>query len=161
LEGRNEMKLPEFELIQPHSVEEACCVLGEHNRKAVVLAGGTFLMVGLRYRLSKPAVVIDLKGLTEPDYVGRNECALLAQAAQLPAVPPIRNGATIGGNLCLDTRSGTAHAGGEEVHRMKVCGFDPKCIAVVSFAGAADIQDTIELFRRKEKGMNLLEGVLC
>jgi 4-hydroxybenzoyl-CoA reductase subunit beta len=33
-----------------------------------------------------------------------NECAPLAQAAQLVAVPPIRHGATIGGNLCLDTR---------------------------------------------------------
>jgi carbon-monoxide dehydrogenase medium subunit len=72
------MKLPEFELIQPHSVEEACSILREHNPKAVVLAGGTSLMVDLRYRLSKPAVVIDLKGLTALDYVGRNGGAGLA-----------------------------------------------------------------------------------
>jgi len=32
------------------------------------------------------------------------ECVLLAQAAQLVAIPPIRYGATVGGNLCLDTR---------------------------------------------------------
>jgi 4-hydroxybenzoyl-CoA reductase subunit beta len=85
-------------------------------------------MVALRYRLSKPAVVIDLKGLTDLDDVGRNgsgglaigsmvtletleksplvlnEYAPLAQAAQLVAIPSIRHGATIGGNLCLDTR---------------------------------------------------------
>ncbi len=122
------MKLPEFELIQPHSLQEACSSLGEHNRKAAILAGGTALMVGLRYRLSKPAVVIELKGLTALDYVSRNgsgglvigsmvtlealekspfvlnECAPLAQAVQLVAIPSIRHKATIGGNLCLDTR---------------------------------------------------------
>jgi len=122
------MKLPEFEFIQPHSLKEACSILGEHGKKAAILAGGTALMVGLRYRLSKPIVVIGLKGLNALDYVGRtksgglaigsmvtleileksslvlNECAPLAQAVQLVAIPSIRHGATIGGNLCLDTR---------------------------------------------------------
>jgi 4-hydroxybenzoyl-CoA reductase subunit beta len=122
------MELPEFELTQPHSLQEACAILGEHNRKAVLLAGGTALMVALRYRLSKPAVVIDLKGLTALNYVGPNgsgglaigsmvtletleksslvlnEYPSLAQAVQLAATPSIRHGATIGGNLCLDTR---------------------------------------------------------
>jgi 4-hydroxybenzoyl-CoA reductase subunit beta len=122
------MKLPEFELIQPRSLQEACSILGEHDRKVALLAGGTALVVGLRYRLRKPAVVIDLKELTALDYVGRNgsgglaigsmvtletleksplvlnECSLLAQAVRLVAVPSIRHGATIGGNLCLDTR---------------------------------------------------------
>jgi 4-hydroxybenzoyl-CoA reductase subunit beta len=122
------MKLPEFELIQPRSLQEACSILQKHEGKAVLLAGGTALMVGLRYGLSKPAVVIALKGLTALDYVGRNgsgglaigsmvalealeksplvlsECALLARAAHLVAIPSIRHKATIGGNLCLDTR---------------------------------------------------------
>jgi 4-hydroxybenzoyl-CoA reductase subunit beta len=122
------MKLPKFEFIQPHSLQEACSILREHDRKAALLAGGTALMVGLRYRLSTPAVVIGLKGLTALDYVARNESgglsigsmvtletleksplvlnefAPLAQAIQLVAIPPIRHGATIGGNLCLDTR---------------------------------------------------------
>jgi 4-hydroxybenzoyl-CoA reductase subunit beta len=122
------MRLPEFELIQPHSLQEACSILGEHNGKAAILAGGTALIVGLRYRLRKPAVVIDLKGLAALGYVAQsesgglaigsmvtletleksplvlNEYASLAEAAQLVAVPPIRHGATIGGNLCLDSR---------------------------------------------------------
>jgi len=122
------MKLPKFEFIQPHSLQEACSILGEHGKKAAILAGGTALMVGLRCGLSKPAVVIGLKGLTELDYVDRNgsgglaigsmvsletleksplvlnEYPALAQAAQFVAVPPIRHKATVGGNLCLDTR---------------------------------------------------------
>jgi 4-hydroxybenzoyl-CoA reductase subunit beta len=122
------MKLPVFEFIQPHSLQEACSILGEHDGKAAVLAGGTALMVGLRYRLNKPVVVIGLKGLTALDYVRRNESgglamgsmvtlealeksplvlneyAPLTQAAQLVGIPPVRHGATIGGNLCLDTR---------------------------------------------------------
>ena len=72
------MKLPKFEFIQPHSLQEACSILGEHDRKAAILAGGTALMVSLRYRLSKPAVVIGLKGLTALDYVGRNGSGGLA-----------------------------------------------------------------------------------
>jgi 4-hydroxybenzoyl-CoA reductase subunit beta len=122
------MKLPEFQFIRPHSLQEACSILGEHDRKTVLLAGGTALMVGLRYRLSKPAVVVDLKELTALNYVSRNESgglaigsmvtletldkslsalneyASLAQAVRLVAIPPIRHEATIGGNLCLDTR---------------------------------------------------------
>jgi 4-hydroxybenzoyl-CoA reductase subunit beta len=122
------MELPEFELVQPRSLQEACSVLGEHDGKAVLLAGGTALLVALRYRLRKPAVVIGLKGLTALDYVSRNgsggliigsmstlqtlekspsvlnDYPLLAQAIQLMAIPAIRNKATIGGNLCLDTR---------------------------------------------------------
>jgi len=122
------MRLPDFELIEPHSLQEACSILEKRDTKAVVLAGGTALLVGLRYRLSRPGVVVDLKGLTDLGLVSRsgsgglvigsmvtletiekspvvlNECPPLGQAARLVAVPSIRHGATLGGNLCLDTR---------------------------------------------------------
>ena len=122
------MRLSEFDLGQPRSLQEACSILREQGGRAVLLAGGTALMVGLRYRLGKPAVVIDLKGLTALKYMGGNEssglaigsmvtlealeksplilneCSLLAEAAQLAAIPSIRHEATLGGNLCLDTR---------------------------------------------------------
>ena len=52
------MKLPEFELIQPHSLEEACSLLGEHDREAAILAGSTALVVASRCRPSKPTVTI-------------------------------------------------------------------------------------------------------
>jgi 4-hydroxybenzoyl-CoA reductase subunit beta len=126
--GRDKMELPEFELVQPHSLQEACGILGKHKGKAMLLAGGTALLVALRYRLCKPAVIIGLKGLTALDYVSRNDsgglvigsmatlatleksssvlndCPPLAQAIRLLATPSVRNKATIGGNLCLDTR---------------------------------------------------------
>ncbi len=122
------MELPEFELVQPQSLQEACSILGAHDGKAVLLAGGTALLVALRYRLRQPAVVIGLKGLTALEYVSRNgsgdliigsmatlqtlekspfvlrDCPPLAQAIQLVASSSIRNKATIGGNLCLDNR---------------------------------------------------------
>ena len=122
------MRLPEFELVQPRSLHETCSILGEHGRRAVLLAGGTALMVALRCGLSKPSVVIGLKGLTALNHLDRNgsgqlgigsmvtletleksafvlnEYAPLAQAVRLVGVPSIRHEATIGGNLCLDTR---------------------------------------------------------
>ncbi|MFB3885053.1 MAG: xanthine dehydrogenase family protein subunit M [Thermodesulfobacteriota bacterium] len=122
------MKLPEFEFFQPHSLQEVFSILGTHDRKAALLAGGTALLVGLRYRLSRPSALIGLKELSALDYVDRNgsgglvigsmvtleslgrsplilnDYPSLAQAIQLVAVPSVRHKATIGGNLCLDTR---------------------------------------------------------
>jgi 4-hydroxybenzoyl-CoA reductase subunit beta len=122
------MRLPKFEFIQPHSLEEACSIMRGQDRKAAILAGGTALMVALQYRLSKPAVVIGLKGLNALDYVCRNGggglaigamvtletlgkspfvlngYAVLSQTIKLVAIPSVRHVATIGGNLCLDTR---------------------------------------------------------
>jgi hypothetical protein len=66
------MKLPGFELIQPHSLEEACSILGEHDGKAAILAGGTALVVASRYRLSKPAVY---PGDRKPRPLALDECA--------------------------------------------------------------------------------------
>jgi len=122
------MELPEFELVQPQSLQEACAILGKRKGKAMLLAGGTAAMVALRYRLREPAVVIGLKGLTALDDVSRNGSGglvigsmttlqtlekspfvlngypPLAQAIQLVASSAVRNKATIGGNLCLDNR---------------------------------------------------------
>ncbi len=122
------MRLPEFDFVQPRSLEEACSIYSEHCKDAALLAGGTALMVGLRYRLSKPAVVIGLKGLPDLENLRENEnggisigsmvtleaieqsaflsveLPGLVESARVAAVPPVRQKATIGGNLCLDTR---------------------------------------------------------
>lgn len=122
------MNLPKFKLIQPSSLKEACTVLREYDGKAALMAGGTAFIVYLRYRLRQPEAVIGLKGLTGLREISRNEngglsigamvtlmtietspliskeCPSLSQAAQMVAVPPIRQTATLGGNICLDSR---------------------------------------------------------
>ncbi len=121
------MNLPKFNYIQPHSLNEACLLLKEYENKATLLAGGTNIVVILRYRLKKPEVVIGLKGLEELKYISRNENGIsigsmvtletiekspvlikdypsLISAIQMVAIPPIRKMATIGGNICLDNR---------------------------------------------------------
>lgn len=122
------MNLPRFKWIQPSSLKEALTALREYDGNAALMAGGTAFIVYLRYRLRKPETVIGLKELTELKEISRNEdgglsigamvnlvtletsplilkeCPSLSQAARMVAVPPIRQEATLGGNICLDTR---------------------------------------------------------
>lgn len=122
------MYLPRFELIQPQSLKEVCNLLQEDRDKATLLAGGTALMVYLRYRLRQPTRVISMKSLHDLKAISqngngklvigamvslktietspliKNQWPALAEAAQMVAVPPIRQQATLGGNICLDTR---------------------------------------------------------
>lgn len=121
------MNLPQFEFIQSRSVEEALTLLQKYGEESVLLAGGTALIVHLRYRLKKPKVVIGLKGLRGLNHLSQNkegvtigsmvtletlerspmifhEFPPLISAIQKIAVPPVRNQATLGGNLCLENR---------------------------------------------------------
>jgi 4-hydroxybenzoyl-CoA reductase subunit beta len=94
----------------------------------MVLAGGTDLFPNMKRRQQTPATVVALRGIAalrgrsfgpdggltlgaltqlsaiEHDAAIAAAFPALAQAASLVATPPIRNMATLGGNLCLDTR---------------------------------------------------------
>lgn len=59
------MKPPPFEYFAPTSVEEAAALLAEHGDDAKVLAGGQSLIPLLSLRLARPAVLVDLNGVTE------------------------------------------------------------------------------------------------
>ncbi len=122
------MNLPKFELVQPQSLQDVCKLLQEDRDKAALLAGGTALIVYLRYRLRKPSRVVSLKALPALREISKNgngelvmgamvslktietstlilnHAPVLAEAVRLVAVPPIRQQATLGGNICLDTR---------------------------------------------------------
>lgn len=121
------MKLPTFKFIQPQSIEEICQILHENYGITALLAGGTSLIVSLRYRLKTPNIVIGMKGLSSLTYISHNEEGItigpmmtlealekspiilkefpsLVSTIKQIALPPIRNQATIGGNICLDTR---------------------------------------------------------
>lgn len=122
------MLLPPHEFTKPASLEEGLAVLARAGEGARILGGGTDVVLNMRNRLMKPAVLLSVRGLAElqrvterPDgtFVIGAACRLadLADhagiAARYPALTAafravasthVRNMATLGGNLNLDTR---------------------------------------------------------
>ena len=121
------MRLPLFEFRAPRTLEEAARILDGEGSKAMPLAGGTDLLPNMKRRQQVPQTLMSLRHIeslkrVELDGSGsrlgacltlseiaadsrfRNGLTALAQAASLVATPHIRNMATLGGNLCLDTR---------------------------------------------------------
>jgi len=121
------MRLPLFEFRAPRTLEEAACILDGERTNAMPLAGGTDLLPNMKRRQQVPRTLMSLRHieslnrlalndsgsllgacLTLSDIAAdprfRNGLTGLAQAASLVATPQIRNMATLGGNICLDTR---------------------------------------------------------
>jgi xanthine dehydrogenase YagS FAD-binding subunit len=119
--------MPEFELFQPGTVDEALRLLDQYGASAWVLAGGLDTFDWLKDRIKRPKAVIDLSGLKElagirewnggleigamttlTDVVRhpvvREKFPILAQGAEAAASPQIRNQGTIGGNVSQDAR---------------------------------------------------------
>jgi len=120
------MTLADFRLAQPLTVEDAvaaCC----QNPGSRYVAGGTDLLVNMRRGIAGPRVLVDLSGIDELTAISSDASGLtigagvtlaalarntevagryraLAQAAAAIAGPGHRAMATVGGNLCLDTR---------------------------------------------------------
>jgi 4-hydroxybenzoyl-CoA reductase subunit beta len=121
------MRLPVFDFRAPRTLEEAAQILSGEGPAAVPLAGGTDLLPNMKRRQQVPRTLISLRhipGLRQisidpsgsrigacltlseiaEDLRFRNGMMALWQAASQVATPQIRNMATLGGNLCLDTR---------------------------------------------------------
>lgn len=121
------MRLPLFEFRAPRTLEEAARILDGEGAKAMPLAGGTDLLPNMKRRQQVPRTLMSLRYTEGMNHVQLNgsgsrlgACVTLAdiaadsrfgngltalsQAASLVATPHIRNMATLGGNLCLDTR---------------------------------------------------------
>jgi len=121
------MRLPLFEFRAPRTIEEAARILDGEGTKAMALAGGTDLLPNMKRRQQVPGMLMSLRYIEDllqvrlehsgsrlgacvrladitADARFRNGLTALAQAASLVATPHIRNMATLGGNLCLDTR---------------------------------------------------------
>lgn len=115
-----------FVLRSPKSASEVVALLAA-NPLSRVLAGGTDLMPNLRRGIGAPDMLLDLSGIEELKQLRRDgqawligagvtlqslasdsqilaELPVLAQAAAAVAGPSHRGVATLGGNLCLDTR---------------------------------------------------------
>ncbi|MCB9915915.1 MAG: FAD binding domain-containing protein [Planctomycetes bacterium] len=122
------LRLPAFELARPASLDAALELLAAHGADALPIAGGTDLLPNMKHRLFEPKVLVSLQDVPElrgvrrtadgdlvlgamtrlADLAADEELAELApglvQAAGLVAGPQLRNAATLGGNVLLDTR---------------------------------------------------------
>ncbi len=121
------MRLPLFEFRAPRTIEEAARILDGERTNAMPLAGGTVLLPNMKRRQQVPRTLMSLRHIESlskmelsqsgsrlgacltlsdiaEDARFRNGLTALAQAASLVATPQIRNMATLGGNICLDTR---------------------------------------------------------
>jgi len=115
----------DFDLLRPATPAEACAALQAEGTLA--LAGGTDLLPNLRRGLHAPARLVDLSAIDGFQRITRDatgwhlgagatlaalahdralaaELPALAQAAGSVAGPAHRSAATLGGNLCQDTR---------------------------------------------------------
>ncbi len=120
------MRLPRFRYHAPRSVAEAATILAAEGDQAMLLSGGTDLLPNMKRRQQVPGTLIGLReiaelrqidngsglrlgaGLTLTEIVRdarvRERYPGLFQAAVQVATPHLRSMATLGGNLCLDTR---------------------------------------------------------
>lgn len=121
--------MKKFDHYEIDSISAACAMLGAYGGSMIPIAGGTDLITVLKADIlpQYPEAVLDLKGIPGlcdisekngflyigamavlRDIVGSEIVKLrysaLAEAADKVASPQIRNIATIGGNICQDTR---------------------------------------------------------
>jgi len=118
--------LSDFHLTRPNTIEEAVAACTKQPGSRYV-AGGTDLLVNMRRGITSPDLLVDLAGIDELSAINSDSqgvtigagvtiadlarntmiagkyCAI-TQAAEAIAGPGHRNMATVGGNLCLDTR---------------------------------------------------------
>lgn len=115
--------LPSFTYHEPHSLKEALRLLDELGGDAKILAGGTDLLVYMKYGLLRPRHIVNIKripglrgieekggyiaigALTRLSEIERSPLIkkyfpALHEAARSMASVQVRNMATIGGNLC-------------------------------------------------------------
>jgi 4-hydroxybenzoyl-CoA reductase subunit beta len=119
-------QMPAFAVRRPTSVAEAAALLASEPR-ARLLAGGTGLLPNLRRGIERPIMLVDLGAVHDFANIAVTDAGLslgagttlsrlaadehvahryraVAEAARLVAGPSHRSVATVGGNLCLDTR---------------------------------------------------------
>ena len=120
--------MAEFEYFEPKNLREACNLLDGYKDEAVILAGGTDLLVKVKEEIVEPHYVINIKRIPDLSYVTYGEGGLkigaltlfrditrsdvimdkypaLHSAARKMGSPLIRNLATLGGNLVQSSPS--------------------------------------------------------
>lgn len=117
-----DMKLPPLDYACPTSIAEAVALLASHDGEAKLLAGGQSLVPMLAFRVASPALLVDLRKLSELRQIAITDSAvtlgamvrwrdilehpqlstahpLLTRAVEHVAHYQIRNRGTVGGSL--------------------------------------------------------------
>jgi len=119
------IRLNEFELLTPHTLDEAVSIL-KKNEDSVIVAGGTDLIPKMKRGQFGPRFLVSLSSIEGLDFIVVEDETLrigsqttlrlieqaetgesftsLQEAVCQVATPIIRNSATLGGNLLQDTR---------------------------------------------------------
>jgi carbon-monoxide dehydrogenase medium subunit len=115
--------MKDFEYFDPKTVKEALPLLSQYKDEAKIIAGGQSLLVVMKQGLLAPEYVIDIKGISDLDYINDNGKGLrigaltlhraiekspiirkhfkvLSEMERNLATIQTRNWGTIGGNLC-------------------------------------------------------------
>ncbi len=134
-----------FDYLAAHSVNEAVALLDQHGEDAKVLAGGQSLIPLLRFRLARPAILIDINRIDGLEYLResngtlhigaltreseldnssliRERYPILFETSTVVADPVVRNWATIGGNI--------AHADPANDHPATMLAMGARIVAV-------------------------------
>jgi 4-hydroxybenzoyl-CoA reductase subunit beta len=122
------MRLPDFQYLEPKTIEEASLFLKEHAQECKVMGGGTDLLPSLKQRIFKPKYLVNLCAIPNLDRIEWDERTglrigpsvklrsletgpligvnypMIAKAASEVGSVQLRQMGTVGGNLCLDTR---------------------------------------------------------
>jgi carbon-monoxide dehydrogenase medium subunit len=113
---------PAFAYLRPPTIPEAVAMLQKHGDDAKILSGGQSLIPMMKFRLARPAVLIDINRINGLSYIRedgdflkiggitreadletstliRGKYPLLLDTAKVIADPQVRNMATVGGNI--------------------------------------------------------------
>jgi len=121
------MRLSNFDYLEPKSLKEAVKFLASDSKGSVLLAGGTDIIVNMKYRVIQPKRIINLKAIPKLAYISngkeglkigaltalhdlasssilQEKCPVLCQAAKEVGAYSHQVMATMGGNLCQGNR---------------------------------------------------------
>jgi aerobic carbon-monoxide dehydrogenase medium subunit len=119
-----------FDYLRAHTADEAFAFLQQHGAEARVLAGGQSLIPAMRFRLARPAVLVDINSLNglshlhvdatslaigaiardvdieRAPWIGERRWSLIRDASRVVADPVVRQMGTLVGSLCHNDPAG-------------------------------------------------------